>query len=41
MPYGYQIFYFGTILSPWTLTLTWIFGIIKLVISKRYIFILI
>ncbi|CAF4255460.1 unnamed protein product, partial [Rotaria sordida] len=41
MPYGHQIFYFGTILSPWMLTLTWIFGIIKPVISKRYIFILI
>ncbi|CAF1190520.1 unnamed protein product [Rotaria sordida] len=34
MPYGHQIFYFGTILSPWMLTLTWIFGIIKPVISK-------
>ncbi|CAF3487347.1 unnamed protein product [Rotaria sordida] len=34
MPYGYQIFYFGTILSSWMLTLTSIFGIIKPVISK-------
>jgi riboflavin transporter 2 len=41
MPYGHRIFYLGTILSPWMLTLIWIFGMIKPVISKRYILILI
>ncbi|CAF2774851.1 unnamed protein product [Rotaria sp. Silwood2] len=41
MPYGHRIFYLGTILSPWMLTLIWIFGIIKPLISKLYIFIFI
>jgi riboflavin transporter 2 len=41
MPYGHQIFYLGTILSPWMLTLVWIFGMIKPLISKRYLLILI
>ncbi|CAF0979021.1 unnamed protein product [Adineta steineri] len=37
MPYGHRIFYLGTILSPWMLTLIWILGMIKPIISKRYI----
>lgn len=41
MPYGHRIFYLGTILSPWMLTLIWILGLIKPLISKRLIFILI
>lgn len=41
MPYGHRIFYLGTILSPWMFTLIWIFGMIKPIISKRYLFILI
>jgi riboflavin transporter 2 len=41
MPYGHRIFYLGTILSPWMLTIIWILGMIKPLISKRYIFILI
>jgi len=41
MPYGHEIYYLGTILSPWMFTLIWIFGTIKPLISKRYILILI
>jgi len=41
MPYGHRIYYLGTILSPWMLTLIWILGMIKPLISKRYIFLLI
>ncbi|CAF4233767.1 unnamed protein product [Rotaria sordida] len=41
MPYGHQIFYLGTIISPWMLTLVWIFGMIKPILSKRYILIFI
>jgi riboflavin transporter 2 len=41
MPYGHRIFYLGTIFSPWMSTLVWILGIIKPLISKRYLFILI
>ena len=41
MPYGHRIFYLGTVLSPWMLTITWILGMIKPLISKRYIFLLI
>jgi hypothetical protein len=41
MPYGHEILYLGTILSPWMLTLVWILGMIKPVISKRYLLILI
>ena len=37
MPYGHRIFYLGTILSPWMLTLIWIFGLIKPLISKPFI----
>ena len=35
MPYEHQIFYLGTILSPWMLALVWIFGMIKPRLSKR------
>ena len=41
MPYGHRIFYLGTILSPWMFTLVWILGIIKPLISKRYLLIFI
>lgn len=41
MPYGHQIFYLGTILSPWMFTLVWILGIFKPIISKRVILLLI
>jgi len=41
MPYGHNIFYLGTILSPWMLTLIWIFGMIKPLIAKRYMLIFI
>jgi hypothetical protein len=41
MPYGHRIFYLGTILSPWMLVLVWILGIIKPLLSKRYLLILI
>jgi riboflavin transporter 2 len=41
MPYGHRIYYLGTILSPWMFTIIWIFGTIKSLILKRYIFILI
>lgn len=41
MPYGHKIFYLGTILSPWMFTLIWLFGIIKPIISKRYLLLLI
>jgi riboflavin transporter 2 len=41
MPYGHRIFYLGTVLSPWMLTIIWILGMIKPLISKRYIFLLI
>ena len=40
MPYGQQIFYLGTILSPWMLCLVWILGVIKPIISKRYMLIM-
>ncbi|UJR08892.1 hypothetical protein I4U23_013147 [Adineta vaga] len=39
MPYGHRIFYLGTIISPWMLTLIWIFGMIKPLLSKRYLLI--
>jgi hypothetical protein len=41
MPYGHRIFYLGTILSPWMSTFVWILGIIKPLVSKRYLLILI
>jgi riboflavin transporter 2 len=41
MPYGHQIFYLGTILSPWMLALTWLFGTIKPFVTKRYLLIMI
>lgn len=41
MPYGHQMFYLGTILSPWMLSLTWIFGIIKPFLAKRYLLLMI
>ncbi|CAF2982265.1 unnamed protein product [Rotaria sp. Silwood2] len=41
MPYGHKIFYLGTIISPWMLTLVWILGMIKPVVAKRYLLILI
>jgi riboflavin transporter 2 len=41
MPYGHRIFYLGTILSPWMFTLVWGLGIIKPLLSKRYLLILI
>lgn len=41
MPYGHEVFYLGTILSPWMLTFVWILGIIKPLLSKRYLIILI
>jgi riboflavin transporter 2 len=41
MPYGHRIFYLGTILSPWMFTLVWILGMIKPLLSKRYLLILI
>ena len=41
MPYGHQIFYLGTILSPWMFTLVWILGMFKPIISKRVILLLI
>ena len=37
MPYGQQIFYLGTILSPWMFTLIWLLGMIKPMISKRFL----
>ena len=37
MPYGHQIFYLGTILSPWMFTVIWILGIKKPLISKRFL----
>ena len=40
MPYGHRIFYLGTILSPWMCTFIWIIGIIKPLLSKRYLLIL-
>ena len=36
MPYGHQMFYLGTVLSPWMLSLNWILGIIKPCLTKRY-----
>ena len=41
MPYGHQIFYLGTILSPWMLSLVWIIGMIKPLVAKRYLLIMI
>ncbi|CAF1031628.1 unnamed protein product [Adineta ricciae] len=41
MPYGHRIFYLGTIISPWMLTLVWVFGMVKPLLSKRYLLILI
>ena len=41
MPYSHQIFYLGTILSPWMLSLVWVLGIIKPLIAKRYLLIMI
>lgn len=41
MPYGHRIFYLGSILSPWMLTLVWVLGLIKPLLSKRYLLILI
>ncbi|CAF1414483.1 unnamed protein product [Rotaria sordida] len=41
MPYGHQIFYLGTILSPWMLALTWLLGTIKSFVIKRYLLIMI
>jgi riboflavin transporter 2 len=41
MPYGHKIFYLGTILSPWMLTIIWILGILKPLLSKRYLLLLI
>ncbi|CAF3603041.1 unnamed protein product [Rotaria socialis] len=41
MPYGHNIFYLGTILSPWMLTFVWILGIIKPILPKCFILILI
>ncbi|CAF1633787.1 unnamed protein product [Adineta ricciae] len=41
MPYGQEIFYLGTILSPWMFTLVWILGMIKPSVSKRSILLLI
>ncbi|CAF1152514.1 unnamed protein product [Adineta steineri] len=41
MPYGHQIFYLGTILSPWMFSLVWLFGTIKPFVAKRYLLLLI
>ncbi|CAM4871028.1 unnamed protein product [Rotaria socialis] len=41
MPYGHHIFYFGTVLSPWMLTLVWVLGMVKPLMPKIYVFILI
>jgi hypothetical protein len=41
MPYGHRIFYLGTILSPWMLSLTWLFGMAKPFVAKRYLLIMI
>ena len=41
MPYGHQIFYLGTILSPWMLSLVWLLGTVKPFIAKRYLLIMI
>ncbi|UJR17751.1 hypothetical protein I4U23_004649 [Adineta vaga] len=41
MPYGHQIFYLGTILSPWMFTLVWLFGTIKPFLAKRYLLLMI
>ena len=41
MPYGHRIFYLGTILSPWMLSLVWFSGMIKPFIAKRYLLIMI
>jgi riboflavin transporter 2 len=37
MPYGHQIFYLGTILSPWMFALVWLLGTIKPFVAKRYL----
>jgi riboflavin transporter 2 len=41
MPYGHQIFYLGTILSPWMLSLVWVLGMLKPFVAKRYLLIMI
>jgi riboflavin transporter 2 len=41
MPYGHQIFYLGTILSPWMFALVWLFGTMKPFVAKRYLLTLI
>lgn len=41
MPYGHRIFYLGTILSPWMLSLVWVLGMLKPFIAKRYLLIMI
>ncbi|CAF3375254.1 unnamed protein product [Rotaria sp. Silwood2] len=41
MPYGQNIFYTRTIISPWMLTFVWILGMIKPILPKRFIWILI
>ncbi|CAF1411591.1 unnamed protein product [Rotaria magnacalcarata] len=41
MPYGHEIFYLATIISPWMLVLVWILGMIKPVLRQRYVYILI
>ena len=41
MPYGHQIFYLGTILSPWMFTLIWVLGMLKPMVSKRAVLLLI
>lgn len=40
MPYGHQVFYLGTILSPWMLTFVWLLGLKKPFINKRYLLIM-
>ncbi len=41
MPYGHRIFYLGTILSPWMLSLAWLLGTVKPFVAKRYLLIMI
>ncbi|CAF3720643.1 unnamed protein product [Rotaria socialis] len=41
MPYGHEIFYLGTILSPWMLSLVWVLGTIKPIVGKRYLLLMI
>ncbi|CAF3830093.1 unnamed protein product [Rotaria sp. Silwood1] len=40
MPYGHQIFYLGTILSPWMLSIVSFFGVKKPLVGKRYLLIM-